>query len=68
MHDYMPALEAVRKTSAGKAESVSATGLIMADSSVLVLDSRSGTARSTGCLYMSCTARLLLFFPTTLLF
>lgn len=52
-----------RKASAGKAAGVPATGLVRADSSVPVLDCRSGTALNT-CL--SCTARLLLLFlPTT---
>lgn len=52
-----------RKVSAGKAEGVPATGLVRADSSVPVLDCRSGTAPNT---CMSCTARLLLLFlPTT---
>lgn len=52
-----------RKASAGKAEGVPATGLVRADSSVPVLDSRSGAAHNT---FMSCTARLLLLFlPTT---
>lgn len=52
-----------RKASAGKVEGVPATGLVRADSSVPVLDSRSGAAHNT---CMSCTARLLLLFlPTT---
>lgn len=69
MHDYMAASEAARKASAGKAESVSADELMTTGSSVLVLQSRSGTARDDCSLYMPCAARLLLLFlPASLLF
>lgn len=77
-HTYVPAsprwsallgasFGSFRKTSAGKAESTPATGLIVANCWA-VLDSRSVSARNACCLRASCTARLLLFLPTALLF
>lgn len=61
--DNCMTLPGFRKASAGKAEGVPATGLVKADSSVPVLDCRSGTAPNT---CMSHTAKLLLLFlPAT---